>query len=148
MQPVEALGEQWLLGGVFERMTPLSLFNAVLDRTLLMIAPILPSPEAGSASSTAIPSMAPDLGVMLPLIGKYLVHSWVDARLVTGKANKADNAGVPTQLWDQRVALVLAVPVRILNIVRKALFRRYCRNLMRSLCKFRCHVKDPVGQLG
>ena len=51
MQPVEAPGERWLLGGVIERMTPLSLFNAVLDRTLSMIAPILPSPEAGWVSS-------------------------------------------------------------------------------------------------
>jgi hypothetical protein len=134
MQPVEALGEQWLLGGVLERMTPLSLFNAVLDRTLLMIAPILPSPEAGLASSNVVPSLAPDLGVMLPLIGKYLVHSWVDATLATEKAGKADNAGVPTQLWDQRVTLVLGVLVRILNIVR--VFRQYCRNLMRSLCTF------------
>ncbi len=98
MQPVEALGEQWLLGGVFERMTPLSLFNAILDRTLTMIAPILPSPEAGLVSSPVVPSIGPDLGVMLPLIGKYLVHSWVDATPVTGKAGKVDNAGAPTQL--------------------------------------------------
>jgi hypothetical protein len=101
MQPVDTLGERWLLGGVFERMTPLSLFNSVLDRTLAMIAPILPSPEAGSLSSVVAPSMAPDLGFMLPLIGKYLVHSWVDySTLVTEKAGKADNAiiGVPTQL--------------------------------------------------
>jgi hypothetical protein len=79
MQPVEALGERWLLGGVFERMTPLSLFNAVLDRTLSMIAPILPSPEARLGSLVDVPLIAPDLGVMLPSIGKYLVHSWVDA---------------------------------------------------------------------
>jgi hypothetical protein len=143
MQPVEALGEQWLLGGVFERMTPLSLFNAILDRTLTMIAPILPSPEAGLVSSPVVPSIGPDLGVRLPLIGKYLVHSWVDATLVTEKAGKADNAGVPTQLWDQRITLVLAVPVRILNIVRKALFRRYCRNLMRSLCTFLVSCAGP-----
>jgi hypothetical protein len=143
MQPVKALGEQWLLGGMFERMTPLSLFNAILDRTLTMIAPILPSPEAGSVSSPVVPSIRPDLGVMLPLIGKYLVHSWVDATLVTEKAGKADNAGVPTQLWDQRITLVLAVPVRILNIVRKALFRRYCQNLVRSLCTFLVSCAGP-----
>ena len=150
MRPVEALGEQWLLGGVFERMTPLSLFNAILDRTLTMIAPILPSPEAGLVSSPVVPSIGPDLGVMLPLIGKYLVHSWVDATLVTEKAGKADNAGVPTQLWDQRITLVLAVPVRILNIVQKSLLRSYCHNLMRSLGTFlpSCAVHRLAAQLG
>ncbi len=56
--------------------------------------------------------------------------------MLTEKAGKADNAGVPTQLWDQRVTLVLAVPVHILNIVQKALFWRYCRNLIRSLATF------------
>jgi hypothetical protein len=106
MQPDETLGEQYV-----------SLFNAPYDWTLLMIAPILPSPEAGLVSSPVTPCMGPDLGVMLPLIGKYLVHSWVDATLVTEKAGKADNAGVPTQLWDQGATLVLVVPVCILNIV-------------------------------
>ena len=78
-------------------MAPLSLFNAVLDRTLSMIAPILPSPESGT---------------------------WVDATHVTEKAGKAANAGVPTRLWDQRVSLVLAVPARILNIVTGSCFDR------------------------
>jgi hypothetical protein len=148
MQPVEALGELWLQGGVFERMTPLSLFNAILDRTLSMIAPILPPPEAGLVSLPVAPSMVPALGVMLPLIGKYLVHSWVNAALVTEKAGKADNAGAPTQLWDQRVTLVLAVPVRILNIVRKALFWCYCGNLMCSLATFLASCAGPCWAAG
>ena len=63
--------------------------------------------------------------------------------MVTEKAGKADNAGVPTQLWDQRVSLVLDVPTRILDIVRKALFRRYCRNLMRSLSTFLVSCAGP-----
>jgi hypothetical protein len=125
-----------LLGGVFERMTSLSLFNAVLDWPLSMIAPILPSPEAGLGSFTSVLTLAPDLGVMLPLIGKDRVHSWVDATLHTNKANEAKDAGAPTQLWNQHATLVLAVPVGIINPVRETLFRKYCRNLMRSLGKF------------
>jgi hypothetical protein len=43
----------------------------------------------------------------LPHLQKFLSHTWVDANLVTAKAVKRDNAGVPTHLWDKRCTLVL-----------------------------------------
>jgi hypothetical protein len=43
----------------------------------------------------------------LPSIHKFLSHAWIDAAIVTDKAAKRDDAGVPTHLWDQRCSLVL-----------------------------------------
>lgn len=45
-------------------------------------------------------------GVKLPLISKYLVHSWVDTSLVMESAGKLDDTEVPTRyLWDQGILL-------------------------------------------
>jgi hypothetical protein len=74
-------------------------------------------------------------GIELPLIGKYLVHAWVDNSLVTEKAGKLDNVGDPMHLWDQQIVHVLDVLIRVIkNDLRKLLFRRHCGGLMRSLC--------------
>jgi hypothetical protein len=83
------------------------------------------------------------------LIGKYLPHSWVDDSLITEKAGKADDAGVPIHLWDQRISLVLDVPLLVIETMRKWMFKRYCRGLMRSLASFlcRCHGRDWAHQL-
>jgi hypothetical protein len=42
----------------------------------------------------------------IPGIQKFLSHTWVDASLVTAKAVKCNDAGVPVHLWDQRCSLV------------------------------------------
>jgi hypothetical protein len=148
MQPTgETAGADWLANGAFEKMNPLMLFNAVLDPALVLIGGDL---SRGPIVKVAMPeALAEDLGVDLPLIGKYLVHSWVDNALVTKKAGKSDDAGVPTHLWDQRIAQVLDVPVPVIDTMRKWLFKRYCRGLMRSLSAFlrTCHGKDWALQL-
>ena len=140
-------GAEWLAHGVFEKMNPLMLFNAVLDPALILIGEVV---SRGPIVEVAMPeALAEDLGVDLPLIGKYLVHSWVDNALVTEKAGKSDDAGVPTHLWDQRIAQVLEVPVPVISTMRNWLFKRYCRGLMRSLSAFlrSCHGSNWALQL-
>ena len=141
---------EWLDSGVFGRMNPLQLFNAVLDQTLPLLSKLEKIPEAGKVSDVRpLKPLGEDYGVDLPLIGKYLVHSWVDNSLITEKAGKSDDAGVPMHLWDQRIVQVLDIPIPVINTIRKWLFTRYCRGLMRSLgaCLRRWHGKDWVLEL-
>jgi hypothetical protein len=118
-------------------MNPSQLFNAVVDQTL----PYLRQDDECYAATTVaegVPTpLIADCGVNLPLIGKCLVHSWVDNALITEKAGKSDGAGVPTtHLWDQWIVQVLDIPIWVLNTMRKWLFNRYCRGLMRLLGDF------------
>ena len=38
-----------------------------------------------------------------PTLDRYLTHEWIDGRLATAKASKADDAGIPVQMWDLRI---------------------------------------------
>jgi hypothetical protein len=60
----------------------------------------------------------------LPKIQKFLPHSWVDSALVTNKATKRNNAGVPVHLWDQRYSLVLPNCTPAIPILRALLARK------------------------
>ncbi len=134
----------WLESGVFGRMNPLQLFNAVVDQTLPYLRQDNECYAATAVAEGVLTPLIADCGVNLPLIGNFLVHSWVDNALITKKAGKSDDAGVPTHLWDQRIVQVLDSPIQVLNTMRKWLFNRYCRGLMRSLGDFlrRCHGRD------
>jgi hypothetical protein len=55
----------------------------------------------------------------IPLIQKFLPHTWVDSGLVTAKAAKRDDAGVPTHLWDRRCSLVLPHTTPVLDNLRR-----------------------------
>jgi hypothetical protein len=59
----------------------------------------------------------------LPRLQKFLPHSWVNANLVTAKAVKQDNAGVPTHLWDKHCTLVLPHVGPALGQLRRLLLR-------------------------
>lgn len=145
MQPRdEASRMAWLESGVFGRMNPLQLFNAVVDQTLPYLRQDNECYAATAVAEGVLTPLIADCGVNLPLIGNFLVHSWVDNALITKKAGKSDDAGVPTHLWDQRIVQVLDIPIQVLNTMRKWLFNRYCRGLMRSLGDFlrRCHGRD------
>jgi hypothetical protein len=44
----------------------------------------------------------------IPLLKRWLPHTWADATLITDKASKADDAEVAFSIWDQRI--LLAIP--------------------------------------
>jgi hypothetical protein len=44
----------------------------------------------------------------LPLLKRWLPHTWADATLITDKASKADDAEVAFSIWDQMI--LLAIP--------------------------------------
>ena len=48
-------------------------------------------------------------GTFLSLLNKWLSRNWIDTTLITEKAKKADNAEIPTHLWDCRIYSVLEV---------------------------------------
>jgi hypothetical protein len=125
------------------------LFNAVVDQMLPFLRKEDEFCEAATVTGEVPTPLIADYGVDLPLIGKFLVHSWVDNALITEKVGKSDHAGVPTHLWDQWIVQDLNIPIRVLNTMRKWLFKRYCRGLMQSLGVFLscCHGKDWVLKL-
>jgi hypothetical protein len=86
MQPKgQASCNEWLATVMFKKMNPLLLFDAVLDQAL----PFISQADAVEALYKDIEIgviLAEEFGVKLPLIGKYLVHSWVDNLFVTERA--------------------------------------------------------------
>ena len=77
-------------------------------------------------------------GTYLPSIKKWLSQAWIDQSLVTEVAKKADDAAVPTHLWDMRICLPLDVDHkslavrRSLRIFRSLLLDRLKLNVIRS----------------
>lgn len=69
-------------------------------------------------------------GTWLPGIERYLSHSWIDLSLITEGARKADNAGVPVDLWNFRTCQPLGVDhtcpsvTRRLNVLRRLFLDR------------------------
>jgi hypothetical protein len=58
----------------------------------------------------------------LPTI-KKLPHSLVDTKLITAKAAKCNDAGIPTHLWDRPCMLVLLHATPALAILRRLLIQ-------------------------
>jgi hypothetical protein len=79
----------------------------------------------------------------LPRIQKFLPHSWVDSNLVTDKAVKRDDAGVPTHLWDKRCTLVLPYASPALDLLRKLILRVA---VTRMFTEFRLYLVETYGQ--
>eukprot|EP00978_Attheya_sp_CCMP212_P047073 scaffold421213_cov65-Attheya_sp.AAC.1 len=65
----------------------------------------------------------------LPLLGVCLSHSWIDSSIVTAKAAKRDNAGIPEHLWNQRIILVLPHVSSFLDCFHTLLLHHQCRKL-------------------
>jgi hypothetical protein len=79
----------------------------------------------------------------LPRIQRFLPHSWIDSALVTKKAVKRDDAGAPTQLWDQRCTLVFPHVSSALESLRHMLVRVLASHNM--VDKFRAYLTETYG---
>jgi len=134
MKPTPSVLQDWVDSDIFSSMLPLQLFSAVLDETVLLIAPALAMTKPAPTSFDI--EDASSYGVQLDTINKFLVHSWIDPSLVSEKAVKADDAGVATEMWDQRISLVLSVAVDAMNKIRTMILRRLRRRNTRSLISF------------
>ena len=107
-----------------EKLAILGLPADTMPTSLLSLTPPLllqMAVDAGShnwARPTITPSTAkieapaeistPD-GDFLSDIGLFLPATWADPTLISSKAVKADDAAVPTQMWDQRILSVLPI---------------------------------------
>jgi hypothetical protein len=79
----------------------------------------------------------------LLLIQKLLCHSWVDDGLVTAKAAKPDDAGVPVHLWDKRCSLVFPHVTPALNTLRYWLTQGATTRLLH---KFHAFLPETHGE--
>jgi hypothetical protein len=100
----------WLLE--FPQVSPpikllLSCFDAVQHRVPAqdnLVPARLPTVMASVPAST-----------YLPLLERWLPHTWADATLITNKASKADDAEVAFSIWDQRILLVIPPCISLLQ---------------------------------
>jgi hypothetical protein len=67
----------------------------------------VPSHENHVPTRLPIPMSLVPASTYLPLLERWLPHTWADATLVTDKAIKADDAEVAFRIWDQRILLVI-----------------------------------------
>jgi hypothetical protein len=51
----------------------------------------------------------------LPLLKRWLPHTWADATLITDKASKAHDTEVAFSIWDQRILLVIPPCISFLH---------------------------------
>jgi hypothetical protein len=92
---------------------------------------------SGAATPTKLAN-----GTFLPSLGVHLADSWTTQAAVSADAAKADDAQVPTQLWDNRITLVLPLARGLLLGLRQFLFRKWCSRIYRS---FRAYLRRTYG---
>lgn len=99
-------------------------------------------PRRGSLSAvSSVPptiqgcsSIGEDFRSWLPLIQRWLPHSWIATEVITPGAAKRDDASIPVHLWNQRLQLLYpGVLDHHLNVLRSWLLRITRRNALRSL---------------
>ena len=91
----------------------------------------------------------PPTRTWLPSLGKWLPHEWVNLSLVTAKAAKRDDAAPPTDLWDNRINLVLPWATSVLSWLRFRLMMIIRKRLMAEFCGYMrlTHGDDWASQL-
>ena len=73
------------------------------------------------ARSVPVPLVSSVDSTYLPLLWRYLPHSWIATLLITAKAAEHDNAQVEHAMWDQQILLVLPWALSILLFLRRRL---------------------------
>jgi hypothetical protein len=58
-------------------------------------------------SRLPIPMSSVPASTYLPLLERWLPHTWADATIITDKAAKTDDAEVAFSIWDQHILLVI-----------------------------------------
>jgi hypothetical protein len=58
----------------------------------------------------------------LPLLKRWLPHTWADATLITNKASKADDAEVAFSIWDKQILLVIPPCISLIQKTSRAGF--------------------------
>ena len=115
---------------------PFKVLSAVWSDFLTITAvDQLPGPRPERPARWDLPSPPPAV-TWLPLLGRHLPHSWIDPSLVTEKSVKSDRDGVPSQLWDLRISLVLPSSPTALSTLRVFFTRVWRRRLLRSLLSY------------
>ena len=111
-------------------LVPLKSLLALADTTVPFVSQA--GPGLGCVSLPVQVPVLPDDRTWLPLLGRWLPHSWVDDSLITDKGAKADGADIPSHLWDLRIRTLFDSPSSSLAVLRRWLFRVACRRLFKS----------------
>eukprot|EP00980_Cylindrotheca_fusiformis_P027010 scaffold18391_cov83-Cylindrotheca_fusiformis.AAC.3 len=122
---------------------PLGLLLRLADAAITVVAP--PAVPIHGASLAPLSSAFDPSDLhrsWLPSLQRWLPHEWIDSSLLTPKAAKADNAMLPTHLWDRHISLLFPCPPRSLDCLRAFFFSVSCRLLFRS---FRSYMLQTHG---
>lgn len=120
---------------------PLKLLQTPLQDCLASIDPSVPIIEPPGPVSSQL-FQEDRRGSWLPLLGKWLPSTWVDAASTTAKAAKNDDAEIYTGLWDSRITSVLLSSEVFLRQLRCALFGWWAGRVYRS---FRAYLVRKHG---
>jgi hypothetical protein len=75
----------------------------------------MPAQENPVPARLPIPMASAPASTYLPLLERWLPHTWADATLITDKAAKADDAEVAFSIWDQQILLVILPCISLLQ---------------------------------
>lgn len=71
-----------------------------------------------------------------PELKRHLAHSWIDVSLITATASKADNAELPSRLWDSRLELVFPGSLPFLDFLRRRILQLHRKRLLREVRRY------------
>ena len=116
-------------------LVPMKSILAIFDSAAPLV--VSNSQELGAPPLPSLQSHRSDLrGTYLPSLKKWLSRAWIDQSLVAKVAKKANDASVPTHLWDMRICLPLGINHkdflvrRSLRILRSFLLDRLKLNVI------------------
>jgi hypothetical protein len=92
-------------------------------------------PYADSPTKTP-PLIAIPMSTFLPKLGCTLPNAWATTSAITATAVKSDNAHIATEMWDQRVSLVLPWSHVAMAGLRKLAFGYWQRRIRRGFQKY------------
>jgi len=92
---------QWI-----EQILPLKTL-LVVSHAVCTLLPIAKVPISGSALPKILPIEPEPRDFYLPHLRRWLSPVWIEARAITEKAAKSDDAPIPTDLWDLRIMTCL-----------------------------------------
>lgn len=138
-----------LKGSIINCIIPSKILLGLFDHVVQLIE-VSKDPIASKSLPPLDISPLDPRGLFLPELNTWLSRKWIDQLLITEHSKKADNAAIPTHLWDIRICKPLGIKHDdprtrgSLLVLRKFILARLHRNVILSFVHYMEEQHDKL----